>query len=75
MMQYVQNAVNLVKFPLNRLKEDRFTAGIVTNQEIDSKTIKLNGIVYNFFILFYKFKLLKSKKSKRLLQHKQKKHQ
>lgn len=37
MMQYVQSAVNLVKFLLNRLKEDRFTAGTVTNHETDSK--------------------------------------
>jgi hypothetical protein len=37
MMQYVQSADSLVKFPLNQLKEDRFTAGTATNQEIDSK--------------------------------------
>jgi hypothetical protein len=42
MMQFAQNAVSHVRFPLNQVKEDRFTAEIATNQnaEIDSNRVK-----------------------------------
>jgi hypothetical protein len=36
-MLFAASAVKRARFPLSRLKEDRFTAGTATNQNRDSK--------------------------------------
>ncbi len=55
MMQFAQNVVSRVKFPLNQQKVNRFTAGIVIDQkaEIDSRVMILIGNIINFLFFIF----------------------